>query len=219
MTVQNLTTIPSVSEPFIDPRTKDISRSWRLFLQNLFYLTGSGASTATLQDLQISPFTDGSGLENAISALGGEFGVAPDLSWMAQLQAPDDLAPVQQPLSVALSSGFYTPTLYNTTNVTASSSGEAQYLRVGNTVTVSGRADITPTALSTFTELGIELPIPSSFANSRNCAGSAMNPAIYGYGSVDADATNDRALIRFVSTSVDLVSRAYFYNFTYRILP
>jgi hypothetical protein len=61
-----------------------------------------------------------------------------------------------------LASGTYTPTLSNTTNIAASAAFVCQYQRVGNVVTVSGRVNITPTAASVASELGISLPIAST---------------------------------------------------------
>lgn len=69
-------------------------------------------------------------------------------------------------------SGTYTPTiLSNSGNVTAiATSGPFQYLRVGNTVTVSGAINITTNANGTV-NFAITPPISSDFTDQYTCAG------------------------------------------------
>lgn len=69
-------------------------------------------------------------------------------------------------------SGTYTPTiLSNSGNVTAiATSGPFQYLRVGNTVTVSGAINITTNANGTV-NFAITPPISSDFTAQYTCAG------------------------------------------------
>lgn len=69
------TTIPIPSEKIIDPRTGDMSRTWRLFFLNLFNLVGGGSSTITIPDTQIAPLPSDSSEE--LTALGQEIGTAP----------------------------------------------------------------------------------------------------------------------------------------------
>ena len=114
-----------------------------------------------------------------------------------------------------LASGTYTPTLTNSTNVSASTAYAAQYSRVGNTVTVSGEVDIDPTTTLTLTVLGVTLPISSAIANTYEVAGTSadeLNTAARVAGNV----ANDRAEIRF--TPVDVTNRRFSYTFTYQIL-
>lgn len=51
----NVTNITPPRVPLVDERTGLISREWYRFFLNLFTLTGSGASAATLEDLQLAP--------------------------------------------------------------------------------------------------------------------------------------------------------------------
>lgn len=71
--------------------------------------------------------------------------------------------------------GRYTPTLTNTTNVSASTARECMWTRVGNTVTVAGRVEVTPTAAAdTLTVIELTLPVlPVAFGNSWEAAGTA----------------------------------------------
>lgn len=114
-------------------------------------------------------------------------------------------------------SGTYTPTLTNTTNISASSAGVAQYMRVGNVVTVSGQVDIDPTVAGD-TVMGVSVPVASNLAAQTNCGGTfaVLSGTVVQGGSIYADSVNDRATFRMSST--DLTSRSYQYHFTYRVI-
>src|SRR5574341_1241568 len=103
-------------------------------------------------------------------------------------------------------SGVYTPTLTNVANLAASTAYECQWMRVGELVTVSGKADVDPTAAAS-TQLGISLPIPSNFGAAEDCGGVAFSPAVANQGAaILADATNNRAQMEWIA--VDLSNRA-----------
>jgi hypothetical protein len=108
-------------------------------------------------------------------------------------------------------SGTYTPTLTNTTNITASTANTTYYTRVGNMVMVSGRVSIDPTAAGSIT-LGVSLPIASDISN--NCWGVCNNQqgdAI----AVTSDNTNDRA--SFIGVVADAANRVYSFTFQYQV--
>lgn len=116
-----------------------------------------------------------------------------------------------------LTSGTYTPTLFNDANLDASTAYSCQYLRNGDVVTVSGRVDIDPTLTATITRLGISLPIASNLANSNECAGAAGSSGIAGQvAAIGGDSTNDRA--QMVWLSGDVTNTAMYFIFTYRII-
>lgn len=113
-------------------------------------------------------------------------------------------------------SGTYTPTLTNVTNITASTAYPCQYMRVGNTVTVSGKVDIDTTAAAAI-ELGISLPISSNFANDYECAGTGVavisgEDAAY----IKADTVNNRASLNQVKA--DVTNHAHYFTFIYQII-
>jgi hypothetical protein len=113
-------------------------------------------------------------------------------------------------------SGTYTPTLTNTTNLDASTPYEAQYMRVGNTVTVSGRVDADPTAAA-LTQLRISLPVASNLGANEDLAGVAFSPDVAGQGAaIRASATADTAIMEW--TAVDTSNRAMYYTFTYAVI-
>lgn len=115
-----------------------------------------------------------------------------------------------------IASGTYTPDLFNTTNVSASTAYVCQWMRVGNVVTVSGKVDIDAT-LAAATELGMSLPIASAFAAEENLGGSAVSAAAASLSAaVRGDVANDRISIVFIATS--LTNDSYYFEYSYVIL-
>jgi len=114
-----------------------------------------------------------------------------------------------------LDHGTYTPTLTNVANIDASTAYQAQWMQVGNTVTVSGKVDIDPTAAGQF-QLGISLPVASTFGAEEDCAGVAYSTTISEGGGILADAANDRAA--HFSVAVAITSQPRSFTFTYQVL-
>lgn len=118
--------------------------------------------------------------------------------------------------NITLDSGNYTPTLNNTTNVDATTPYSSQWMRVGSTVTVSGRLDVDPTAAAA-TVVGISLPVASNLGAIEHAVGTAVittSPAVSGI--VRGNVANDRAELAFTATGTATVGA--YYQFTYRII-
>lgn len=133
------------------------------------------------------------------------------------IATPSSVASIPLADVATLSAGAYTPTLFNVANLSASTAFSCQYLRVGGVVTVSGRVDVDPVAAATLTTLGISLPIASVLANTHECAGSGVSPAIAGQcAAVLGDVANARASLQW--TSADVTNQALYFSFTYRVI-
>lgn len=118
--------------------------------------------------------------------------------------------------TLGLASGTYTPTLFNVTNVAASTAYQCQYLQVGSVVSVSGKVDVDPTA-AVATELGLSLPIASNLGATENLGGTAFALAVAGQGAaILADVANDRASFQWVA--VDVANRSMYFQFQYQII-
>lgn len=116
-----------------------------------------------------------------------------------------------------LDAGTYTPTLTNVANVEASTAYQCQYMRVGLTVTVSGKVDIDPTLAATSTQLGISLPIASNIGAVEDCAGVAFASGIATQGaSILGDVTNNRAQLQYISG--DITNQAMYFAFSYQVI-
>lgn len=116
-----------------------------------------------------------------------------------------------------VTSGTYTPTLYNTTNVAASTAYVTAYCRVGNTVTVYGKVDIDATlSANDATELGLSIPVASNFTSDEDAAGTAASDADARLSArVKADATNDRVSISYKAVSGS--NDSYSFHFSYQV--
>lgn len=116
-----------------------------------------------------------------------------------------------------ITTGNYTPTLFNTTNVAVSVPHVTNWVRVGNMVTVSGRAEVDPTNNNQNTVLGISLPVASNLASSEDVGGSASAADVAGQcAAILGDATNDRALMQYVAGSA--TNHSMWFTFMYEVI-
>jgi hypothetical protein len=117
-----------------------------------------------------------------------------------------------------LAHGTYTPTRSAEANLDANvTMSEAQYMRVGNTVTISGRFTADPTLTATTTSFEFTLPISSNLGAAEDVAGVAFCGAIAGMGAeIIGVVANDTAKVQWVST--DVTSQTWSYTLTYTII-
>ena len=120
-----------------------------------------------------------------------------------------------------LTSGTYTPTLTNGSNVSSSSASTCFWTRVGNVVTVSGWVSITHTTNENATVLGISLPVSSNLTAFSELSGSGNNYISTSggqLGKIEGDATNDRATLTFYPFFGSGSANQTQFTFTYRVL-
>lgn len=117
-----------------------------------------------------------------------------------------------------LASGTYTPTRSAEANLDSNvSMSEAQYLRIGSTVTVSGRFTADPTLAATTTSFEGTLPISSNIGAVEDVAGVAFCGNIAAQGAeVIGVAANDTFKVQWKSG--DVTSQTWSYTFTYQII-
>lgn len=112
----------------------------------------------------------------------------------------------------------YTPILTKVANVTTASVTPAQYLQQGRVLTVSGQVTVTPTAATTFTQLGMTLPVGSPLAFAYQCAGVAVTSDVAGSSaSIVGDVTHSRAEVQF-TTGADVAAHTWAYQYTYLVV-
>jgi hypothetical protein len=114
-----------------------------------------------------------------------------------------------------ITSGTYTPTITNVTNVTSSSALVCQWLRIGNVVTVSGSVDVDPVATGVSTVIRLSLPVASNFATAGQLGGSCGNVA-FTSSHVGPDAINDAARLEFFTSFASVNSISF--TFTYLVV-
>lgn len=105
--------------------------------------------------------------------------------------------------SATITNGTYSPNWTTVANITGVSATDLYYQRVGNCVTVWGKIGIGPTLTATSTQIRVDLPIASNFAEESECSGTAFARAIAGMGAaIFADTTNNEANLQFISTDI-----------------
>lgn len=114
-----------------------------------------------------------------------------------------------------LTSGTYVPTATNINNTSSITADSAQFTRVGNVVTVSGRIRFT-NALTDNSQIALTLPVSSSFTNVRQAAGTANDWVAEKVGIIRARESNTTVMLEIKG----LNSSAYdiYYTYAYRIL-
>lgn len=192
--------------PIGEPQGSFAWQQWYLDLQSLY--TGTGTIAWSLVDKAGSNLADlatkdHASLQNMQGGITGE---------RYHLTSAQHSSLTSLP---TIAAGTYTPTLTNVTNLDASTAYQAQYIRVGATVTVSGKVDVDPTAAAA-TELGISLPVASNFGANEDCAGVAHQQAAQEGGAISADTANDRASLQFLATGT--TNRTLYFTFTYQII-
>lgn len=122
--------------------------------------------------------------------------------------------------SSTIASGTYTPTRSSETNLDANvTMTQAQYMRVGNTVTVSGRFTANPTTTLVQTDFEITLPVASNIGATEDAAGTAACGTITTRSEsaeVIGVAANDTAQIQWVP--VDVANQTWSFQFSYEII-
>lgn len=141
------------------------------------------------------------------------------VGWDGSVEVPTKNAVYDKIESLpVLASGVYTPTRSAEANLDANvTMTEAQYLRVGSTVTVSGRFTADPTTTATITSFEATLPIASNLGAVEDLAGTAFCGAIAGMGAeVIGVVANDTAKVQWISS--DVASQSWSYTYSYQII-
>lgn len=164
----------------------------------------------------LSPLTT-KGDINTFSTVGARLGVGADTTVLAA-----DSTQTTGLNWFIHTSSTYTPTVGTTTNVAASGSFSAMYIRIGSMVMVAGEFAVTATAGSiatpTDTRLQITLPVASNIGASSDVSGffSTSVNAAGQVGGVRGNAANDRAEIYFLATLTS--SQTCRFGFMYTII-
>lgn len=160
------------------------------------------------QDLSI----EGSGPDYTIAISGGD-DVTISAGQNITLSEPTANT-LQIAVDQTLASGTYTPTGVDSLNVSSTVKHPANYLRVGNSVTVSGLVFVTPTgAGNCYIELTV--PVASNFATIYDAQGVYQDIDDHFGGGVHSIAASDAVRIQF--TAPDNSEHPISYHYTYRI--
>jgi len=109
--------------------------------------------------------------------------------------------------------GTYTPVISNISNLSPVVASVAQWLRIGNVVTVSGKLVVDAIAAAA-ASLQMSLPVASNFTAEEQCGGTASTGAET--AAMGADSGTDLAFMDWVAVNTAAVAMRY--TFTYQIL-
>lgn len=117
-----------------------------------------------------------------------------------------------------LAAGTYAPTRSSETNLDANVTlSTAVYMRVGSTVTVSGRFTANPTLTATATNFEMDLPVASNLGAVEDLSGVAFCGAVAGQGAeIIGVVANDTAQVQWVAG--DVTEQTWSYTFQYRVI-
>lgn len=104
----NLTNITPPRVPLVDDRTGLISREWYRFFLNLFFLTGSGQSVASLEDLQHAPDAYA-----ALTSIQNSLDTVEQQALTQRLVTVDQWAELTKQVEALAAAPVYTPQLRN----------------------------------------------------------------------------------------------------------
>jgi len=132
----NITNITAPRVPLVDERTGLISREWYRFFLNLFFLTGSGQSSASLEDLQHAPNSD-----TAVATVQAELAAVQQASQTLPAVTVDQWAELNKQVEALAAAPVYTPqlrnraygTFYDTTTQTAAAINTAYAITFNST--------------------------------------------------------------------------------------
>lgn len=114
--------------------------------------------------------------------------------------------------------GTYSPSFTNVANVSSFGTvNSATYLRIGNTVVVSGRVSIDAISASVNTQFRMTLPVSSNFTLFADCGGVVVSKnSVSLVGAVLADTSNDQANFQYINTT-DVAAREFAFIYQYLI--
>lgn len=120
--------------------------------------------------------------------------------------------------ALGFADGVYTPTRSAEVNLDSNvTMSEAQYMKVGATVTVSGRFTADPTLTATTTSFEITLPVASNIGAAEDIAGVAFCGNIVSMGGeIIGVAANDTAKVFWKAS--DVTSQTFSYVFVYQVI-
>lgn len=118
--------------------------------------------------------------------------------------------------SLAITEGSHTPTTTNSTNITASTAYNTQYIRIGDVVHVFGKVDIDATATGAF-EMRMTLPVSNgAFTTDYEGNGTAVCSA--SGVSVAITSNSGQTTVSFKGIATTTTNDTYSFHYSYKII-
>ena len=167
----NVTQIPALRVPFIDPNTGLISREWYRFLLNLFTLTGNGNNQITLDDVQVGP-PAGQPQSLVEVALAQAFGLTPPVQ---PISSPDYFSNIA-PTPLASTPDYFNnapPIIPNMIDTTGAGTVTSVNATVPSFLSVAG-VPITTSGTIAISYSGIPLPVANGGTGATSLSGAGI---------------------------------------------
>jgi len=118
--------------------------------------------------------------------------------------------------NLGITSGTYTPTITNISNIQAVTAAVCMFTQIGTMVTVNGRVNIDPTTNGSATAIEMTLPVASNLGAVGDLIGVSSCAQTTQSGALSANTTTDRALMEFQAGSN--AARDHVFTFTYKVI-
>jgi hypothetical protein len=177
---------------------------------SLTFKTTAGSGIAITQGTRTALTCDGTNVVSSITGLGAVTASGKITATAAGVDVPTSALGTCH-------SGTYTPIMTGVANVDAITTAAAQYMRVGNVVTVSGTFNLNPTTANSATEFGISLPIASNFSDALQACGTTAAAGFIESLAIFSDAANDRATVQGICGNTS-GAHTCSYSFTYQVI-
>lgn len=170
-------------------------------------VNGATIAEATSTGVEVTGTLSTSGLDNYTSDLSGSY----------TSRSKVDKEYVDNAVAT-FTSGTYTPTITNGTNVSSNTPAVCNYIRVGNMVTVSGYCGIQASSANITGDLLVSLPIASNMSQPYELTGLGSGT---GGGDISRitilPSAGDEARIAFLA-GAGTSSQTIFFTFTYQVI-
>lgn len=186
-------------------------------------LDGTKVAFLAYNGYDFAVYTSPSGFGSAVIRLyiddsSGNVGIGTSTSPGSKLDVQGSFQADSITNDTGLAAGTFTPTRSAESNLDANvTMTEAQYMRVGNTVTMSGRVTgVDPTAPGA-ASFEFTLPVASNLGAVEDLAGVGFCGAIAGQGAaITGSVANNTAVFSWIAA--DLTSQSWSYTLTYQVI-
>lgn len=157
-----------------------------------------------------APFNTGAGVAAPTTPVDNDW-------WTLGGHAFVRLSGVTYQLDQQATTGIYVPTATGTANVTSATGDSATWTRIGNTVSVVGVVQITPTSTGTTTSITLNTPINSTATvGAITTAGQASAWTSNTVGIVANSGSNNTVILEYVSPGTAGIN-TFYYRYSYQV--
>lgn len=190
---------------------------------NVISASGGGGSTLATATGDVSGTVSGTNLPLTLATVNSNVGSygSPTSIPIITANAKGLITGLASTSIPVLATGTYTPTLSSIANCTSATASVAQWMQLGNVVTVSGSIQLTPNNTTSVFLVYMSIPVVANFLGASSKAGGVAsrsngNTSVACIGAINADSAGSQNVIVFFSKSEAATTDTYSYTYTYR---